>query len=118
LNASTRSAVQLRIPFPEAQGEYLHVARDLTKDIDRRRLEHPTAGLYALLKLWVLAAFAGASAVASAVATVIDGRQPLRFGVVLAGIVLGSALTWYAIRRMKMLLERFDEPSTGKWIED
>lgn len=118
MNASTRSVVQLRIPFPEAPGDHVHVARDLTKDIDPPRPGHATPGLYALLKLWMLAAFAGASAVAGTVASVVNGRQPLRLGVVLAGIVLGSALIWYSIRRMKILLDRLDDPSTGEWVED
>jgi len=121
MNASTRSVVQLRIPFPEAQGEpqfrQPYVARDLPGEIDRRLLQ-PAAGLHALLKLWLIAAFIGATAVVSAVATAFEGRQPLRLEIVLASIVVGGALTWYSIRRMSMLLERFDDTSTEDWIED
>jgi len=107
MNASTRSAVQLRIPFPE----HRHAR-------DHRQRTSPPPGMYALLKMWLLAAFVGASAAVGAVAMAVEGRQPLRFEIVVPSIVLGVALTWYSIRRMRMLLERFDDTSTEDWIED
>jgi hypothetical protein len=110
VNASTRSAVQ---PFPEH-----NYARDRAWEVYRQRISPPTAGVYALLKLWLLAAFIGASAAVGAAAMVVEGRQPLRIEVVLASIVLGAALTWYSIRRMRMLLGRLDDASTEDWTED
>jgi hypothetical protein len=118
MNASTPILVPLRIPFSETQADHVPGPRDVTKDIDPHYPGRVTAGLYALLKLWILVAFAGASVVAGSVAAVVDGRQSLRFGVAVIGIVLGGALLWASIRRMRVLLDRLDAPFTKQWVED
>ena len=64
--------------------------------------------LRAALTLWLLVAFVGASMVTSVLAHVFQSGDSMRVEVAVFVCVGGIALTWFALRRLRVLIDRAD----------
>jgi len=64
--------------------------------------------LHAMLTLWLLVAFVGASMVASVLARVVQSDS-MRLEIAVLVSVSGIALTWFALRRIRVLIDGADQ---------
>ncbi|MEP6943886.1 MAG: hypothetical protein ABI981_13165 [Betaproteobacteria bacterium] len=62
--------------------------------------------LRAALTLWLLAAFVGASMVASVLAHIFQSGDSMRVETAVLVSTAGIALTWFALRRLRVLIDR------------
>jgi len=65
--------------------------------------------LFAELRLWILAAFVGASMVTSVLAHIFQSDDPMRVETAVLASIGGIALTWFALYRLRVLFRRVSD---------
>ena len=89
-------------------GSRYDALRDSVHRAARVPLSRSTKLLHAVLTLWLLAAFVGASMVASVLAHLLQSGDSMRLEIAVLVSVGGIALTWFALRQMRVLIDRAD----------
>ena len=112
MNASTRSLFE-HVPAALAGVPSLHADDALRgalspHQVARLPLSRSLRLLRAALTLWLLAAFVGASMVASVLAHIFRSGDSMRVEVAVLVCAGGVALTWFALRRLRVLIDRAD----------